>query len=58
MAETLRSDLPVIRRIIAAHRGFHAPSAARAPALERGWGRALRHAAVPFDGVWSCRLFP
>jgi flagellar motor switch protein FliM len=40
-----------IARIVAAHRRGGAAARDRAPALVRAWGRALRHAAVPFRGL-------
>jgi flagellar motor switch protein FliM len=41
--------VPVLARIIAAHARAPAPPPDRAPAAERGFGRALRHAAAPFE---------
>lgn len=38
-------------RIISAHRPKPAPKPDRAPAAERAFGRALRHAATPFPGL-------
>jgi flagellar motor switch protein FliM len=40
-----------IARIVAAHRRGAVAARDRAPALTRAWGRALRHAAVPFRGL-------
>jgi flagellar motor switch protein FliM len=44
----LQNALP---RILAAHRAQRPPAPDHAPGLGRAWGRALRHAATPFDGL-------
>ncbi|MGP1355751.1 FliM/FliN family flagellar motor switch protein [Roseicyclus sp.] len=41
----------VIARVVAAHRRGAEAARDRAPVLGRAWGRALRHAAVPFRGL-------
>ncbi|MCU4653795.1 FliM/FliN family flagellar motor switch protein [Roseibacterium sp. SDUM158016] len=41
----------VLSRIVAAHRRGAAEARDRRPELTRTWGRALRHAAVPFRGL-------